>query len=58
MSSGNPHHPDLYGFDVYRFPLTGYSSTPAPNQLLPAILMSKTGMSDSHGVGVAGDTCG
>jgi len=21
VSSGDPHHPSLYGFDVYRFPL-------------------------------------
>ena len=25
VSSTNPHHPALYGFDVYRFPLSGYS---------------------------------
>jgi hypothetical protein len=37
VSSNDPHHPALYGFDVYRFPLTGYSAsnranTPAPEQ--------------------------
>src|SRR5262245_37151071 len=55
VSSTNPHHPDLYGFDVYRFPLTGYSATPAQNDPLPTVLLSKSGMSDSHGVGLAAD---
>ena len=54
VSSTNPHHPDLYGFDVYQFPLTGYSPTAAPNTPTPIRLLSKSGMSDSHGIGAAG----
>jgi hypothetical protein len=50
VSSGNPHHPDLYGFDVYRFPLSGYSAFNAPNRPAPTLVLSKTGMSDSHGI--------
>jgi DNA-binding beta-propeller fold protein YncE len=50
VSSTDPHHPALYGFDVYRFPLTGYSSANAPNTPAPTLLFSKDGMSDSHGV--------
>ena len=49
VSSGNPHHPDLYGFDVYQFPLSGYSAFNAPNSPAPTLVLSKTGMSDSHG---------
>jgi len=26
VSSGDPHHPALYGFDVYRFPTSGYTA--------------------------------
>jgi hypothetical protein len=51
VSSGNPHHPALYGFDVYRFPTTGYAS-PAPlpaNTPAPQLVLTKTGTSDSHG---------
>ena len=48
-SSGDPHHPALYGFDVYRFPLSGYSASNAPNSPAPALVLCKTGMSDSHG---------
>jgi hypothetical protein len=54
VSSGNPHHPDLYGFDVYRFPLAGLSGVNSPNAPAPAVLLSKTGMSDSHGTALAG----
>ena len=50
VSGTDPHHPALYGFDVYRFPLSGYSSANSPNSPAPALLLSKTGMSDSHGV--------
>ena len=50
VSGTDPHHPALYGFDVYRFPLTGYTSANAPNAPAPALLLSKGGMSDSHGV--------
>lgn len=52
VSSSDPHHPALYGFDVYRFPLTGYSPMNAANTPAPALLLSKSGMSDSHGLAV------
>jgi hypothetical protein len=54
VSSTDPHHPDLYGFDVYQFPLTGYFPGAPPNTPAPLRLLSKSGMSDSHGVGAAG----
>jgi hypothetical protein len=54
VSSTNPHHPDLYGFDVYQFPLDGYSPSAPPNIPAPLLLLSKSGMSDSHGIGAAG----
>lgn len=54
VSTGNPHHPDLYGFDVYQFPRTGYSTSNAPNTPAPAMLLTKSGMSDSHGVASTG----
>ena len=50
VSSGDPHHPALYGFDVYRFPLSGYSATNPANTPAPELIMSKGGMSDSHGL--------
>lgn len=50
VSSADPHHPALYGFDVYRFPLSGYSASNPPNTPAPELLFSKTGESDSHGV--------
>jgi hypothetical protein len=50
VSTGNPHHPALYGFDVYRFPLGGYSEANAPNTPMPELLLTKSGMSDSHGL--------
>jgi hypothetical protein len=50
VSGTDPHHPALYGFDVYRFPLTGYSSKNLPNTPFPELLLSKSGASDSHGV--------
>jgi hypothetical protein len=49
VSGTDPHHPDLYGFDVYRFPLKGYAAVNAPNTPAPTLLLSKDGMSDSHG---------
>jgi hypothetical protein len=55
VSSTNPHHPDLYGFDVYQFPLAGYSASAAPNTPSPIRLLSKEGMSDSHGIGAGGN---
>ena len=54
VSSGNPHHPDLYGFDVYRFPTTGYAPSNPPNSPAPSLVLTKTGMSDSHGVASTG----
>ncbi len=54
VSTGNPHHPDLYGFDVYQFPKTGYSPLNSPNSPAPTLLLTKTGMSDSHGVASTG----
>jgi hypothetical protein len=50
VSGTDPHHPALYGFDVYRFPLSGYAAANPANTPAPALLLSKTGMSDSHGV--------
>jgi hypothetical protein len=50
VSSGDPHHPALYGFDVYRFPLSGYAASNAANTPMPALIFSKGGMSDSHGI--------
>ena len=50
VSSTDPHHPALYGFDVYRFPARGYSQANAANTPMPELLLSKSGMSDSHGV--------
>ena len=54
VSTGNPHHPDLYGFDVYQFPKTGYSPLNPPNTPAPSLLLTKSGMSDSHGVASTG----
>jgi hypothetical protein len=53
VSSTDPHHPALYGFDVYRFPVRGYRATNAANTPNPALLFSKGGMSDSHGLTAA-----
>jgi hypothetical protein len=50
VSSTDPHHPALYGFDVYKFPTTGYLAASPPNTPAPALLLSKGGMSDSHGI--------
>jgi hypothetical protein len=50
VSSTDPHHPALYGFDVYRFPLNGYSAANPANTPAPKLLFSKSGMSDSHGL--------
>jgi len=55
VSGTDPHHPALYGFDVYRFPLSGYTSAALPNTPAPTLLLSKSGMSDSHGVAAARD---
>ena len=50
VSGTDPHHPALYGFDVYRFPLHGYSALALPNTPAPTLLLSKSGMADSHGI--------
>jgi hypothetical protein len=54
LSSGDPHHPAVYGFDVYRFPLVGYSAANPPNTPAPTRVFSKTGAADSHGMISAG----
>ena len=54
VSSKDPHDHALFGFDVYRFPLTGYAATNKPNTPAPKVLLSKTGASDSHGMAPAG----
>jgi DNA-binding beta-propeller fold protein YncE len=54
VSSKDQHHPALYGFDVYKFPLSGYSAANKPNTPAPAVLLSKTGASDSHGMAPTG----
>ena len=46
VSSGDPHHPALYGFDVYRVPddrLRSIAPLPA-NTPAPQLVLSKTGM--------------
>ena len=50
VSGGDPHHPALYGFDVYRFPLRGYGAPALANTPSPTLLLTKSGMSDSHGI--------
>jgi hypothetical protein len=54
VSSSDPHHAALYGFDVYRFPLTGYSASNPPNTPAPTLMFSKGGAADSHGIASAG----
>jgi hypothetical protein len=54
VSGTDPHHPSLYGFDVYRFPLGGYAPGNAANVPAPTQVYAKTGAADSHGIGVAG----
>lgn len=54
VSGQDPHHPQLYGFDVYRFPVAGYSASNPPNTPEPQRVFSKTGMSDSHGIAATG----
>lgn len=49
VSGSDPHHPALYGFDVYRFPLDGYGTGRA-NTPAPQLVFSKSGTSDSHGM--------
>lgn len=54
VSSADAHHEALYGFDVYRFPVTGYAAGNAPNTPAPVVVFSKDGAADSHGVAAAG----
>jgi hypothetical protein len=54
VSPGDPHHPAHYGFDVYRFPLGGYSAANRPNTPAPTRVFSKAGAADSHGMVAAG----
>ena len=49
VSSTDPHHPALYGFDVYRFPVRGYSAANPANTPAPRHIFSKSGAADSHG---------
>jgi hypothetical protein len=54
VSSADPHHPALFGFDVYRFPLTGYGAANLANRPAPSLVFSKGGNADSHGMAAAG----
>lgn len=46
----------LYGFDVYRFPVTGYSADAGPNLPAPEVVFQAEGERDSHGMAaVRGD---
>jgi len=50
---GNLPHLHLYGFDVYRFPVAGFS-TGVPNMPAPDLVYSIAGEHDSHGMSAAG----
>jgi hypothetical protein len=52
VSGTDPHHPSLYGFDVYKFSVSEYATPTPPNTPAPAVVLSKGGMSDSHGTTV------
>ena len=54
VSGTDPNHPALHGFDVYRFPVIGFSTSNPPNSPAPEHLFSKSGEADSHGLAVAG----
>jgi hypothetical protein len=54
VSSTDPHHPALFGFDVYRFPVSGFDARRPANLPAPRRLFSKPGAADSHGMAVAG----
>ncbi len=56
---GQPHpHLHLHGFDVYRFPLSGYDGATGPNLPAPEVVFTADGEHDSHGMAVAGDSGG
>ncbi len=47
---GNLAHLNMYGFDVYRFPLAGYATTNPINAPAPTRIFSVQGEADSHGM--------
>jgi len=54
MNSGGGTATNQEEFDVYGFPLTGYSAANLPNTPAPAVLLSNdTGEHDSHGMTVS-----
>jgi hypothetical protein len=55
VSGTDAHHPSLYGFDVYKFPLSGYASKNPANVPAPTQIYAKTGAADSHGIAAAGN---
>lgn len=55
VSGTDPMHPALYGFDVYRFPLTGYAASNAANMPARTQVFTKPGAADSHGIAPAGN---
>jgi DNA-binding beta-propeller fold protein YncE len=54
VSQESEDHPHLFGFDVYRFPLSGYAAG-EPNQPAPEVVLSVGGSADSHGLVATGD---
>lgn len=50
---GNLSHLEMYGFDVYRFPLSGYPAS-RPNTPAPERLFGLAGAHDSHGMAATG----
>ncbi|HXV85277.1 MAG TPA: hypothetical protein VD793_01190, partial [Gemmatimonadales bacterium] len=52
-SGGRPgrlEHLSLYGFDVYRFPLSGFSPVNPANTPTPTVVFANPGEHDSHGM--------
>lgn len=52
-SGGRPGalaHLDMFGFEVYRFPVSAIGQTNQPNQPAPALVFSAAGEHDSHGM--------
>jgi uncharacterized lipoprotein YbaY len=50
---GELHHMDVYGFDVYRFPLDGFDDRTGPlarNSPAPQVIWTAQGAHDSHGM--------
>jgi hypothetical protein len=52
VNLGGEPHPvlHLHGFDVYRFPLSGYDPELGPNRPAPALVFTAEGARDSHGM--------